>query len=88
MPALRLRITGTVQGVFYRAHAKEVADRLDVRGWARNDHDGSVEVHAEGSPEHLKEFEAWCRRGPPAARIEHVEARQIPEEGFVSFEIR
>lgn len=87
MIAIRILVTGRVQGVFFRATTKEKADRLGITGWVRNTEDGNVEIHAEGSPEVLKQFQVWCRKGPPAARIDQVQSMDVPEEGFEAFEI-
>ena len=54
-----IRIYGQVQGVFFRSYAKEVADRLGLVGWVKNNPDGSVETVAEGSKEKLEEFVKW-----------------------------
>ena len=88
MQALHLLITGSVQGVFFRATTKAEADRLGITGWVRNTADGNVEIHAEGSPEALEQFQSWCRKGPPAAQVDHVEAKDVPEEGFTSFVVQ
>lgn len=87
MPAITLRITGRVQGVFFRARTKEVADRLGIRGWIRNEPDGSVSVFAEGTEEQLQDLEAWCRRGPPAARVDAVERTSTQDIGASVFTI-
>jgi acylphosphatase len=68
-----LRIRGKVQGVYYRESSRREAMRLGLTGWVRNLSDGSVEAVAEGSPEALEEFIAWCRQGPPQARVTDVE---------------
>jgi acylphosphatase len=67
------RITGRVQGVFFRAWTREMAEGLGLRGTVRNRLDGSVEAHAAGSGEALGVFEARLREGPPAARVERLE---------------
>lgn len=87
MLAVRLRITGMVQGVFFRSTTKEVADMLGVTGWMRNEPDGSVLVHAEGTPKQVEKLEEWCGRGPPAARVDSVERTAADEEGHVEFSI-
>lgn len=87
LPALRLRITGQVQGVFFRARSKEQADLLGIKGWVRNLEDGSVEIDAEGSADQLKIFTEWCHHGPPSAIVDHVEAKEVSEEGQTSFTI-
>jgi acylphosphatase len=73
------RITGRVQGVFFRAWTRETAEALGVRGTVRNRGDGSVEAHALGSSEVLGRFEARLREGPRAARVERVEVQESTE---------
>ncbi len=79
-----LLILGRVQGVFYRACAMETAQRLGLTGWVRNLPDGGVEALAEGKREALEEFVAWCEAGPPAARVDKVEARWLEPTGELS----
>ena len=79
----RLRVTGLVQGVFYRQSTAIEAARLGLSGSVRNLADGSVEVVAEGSREAVLALQAWCRSGPPAARVESVEAAWEPPTGDV-----
>jgi acylphosphatase len=69
---VHLVITGRVQGVWYRASARNEGERLGVAGWVRNREDGAVEAVVEGTQEQLDAFIAWCRRGPPAARVDDV----------------
>ena len=70
-----LIITGTVQGVFYRASALEQAQGLNLTGWVKNLPDGSIELVAEGPRYALDQIIEWCRHGPPAARVEDVYPR-------------
>ncbi|OGJ62289.1 hypothetical protein A3C37_03015 [Candidatus Peribacteria bacterium RIFCSPHIGHO2_02_FULL_53_20] len=88
MPAIRIIITGSVHGVFFRKTAKQQADALNIAGWVRNTEDGNVEIHAEGSPEDLELFQSWCHKGPTVARVENVTVKNVPEEYFTSFEVR
>jgi acylphosphatase len=74
---VRLRITGKVQGVWYRGSMREEALRLGVRGWARNLPDGSVEALVEGDPAAVRQLIAWCHRGPSGARVADI--RETPE---------
>jgi acylphosphatase len=69
----RLRVTGVVQGVFFRQSTAGEARRLGVGGAVRNLPDGSVEVVAEGVRPAVEALVAFCRRGPPAARVDAVE---------------
>ncbi|SFF57796.1 acylphosphatase [Fontimonas thermophila] len=82
----RFRVTGRVQGVFFRQSTAETAQRLGLDGWVRNCADGSVEGCARGDPAALEDFHRWLHRGPPAARVERVEWTQsddLPAPGFV-----
>jgi acylphosphatase len=69
----RIRVSGLVQGVFYRQSAAQEANRLGLSGTVRNLSDGSVEVEAEGTRPAVEALVAWCRRGPPAARVAEVD---------------
>lgn len=74
----RISVRGRVQGVWFRGSTREQAERLGIVGFARNLADGSVEVLAQGTPEAVDELIAWCRRGPPGARVSSVESRREP----------
>ena len=71
---VHLHVSGLVQGVFFRQSTVDEARRLGVAGWVRNLPDGRVEVLAEGGKAALDGLVAFCRRGPPAARVEDVAA--------------
>lgn len=87
--SVHLRISGRVQGVYYRASMLQEAQQLGVTGWVRNRPDGSVEAVAEGSKAKLDALIAWCRQGPDGARVSGVEAQwQPPQNSFVGFAIR
>lgn len=86
---VQLRITGLVQGVSYRASARDVALRLGVRGWVRNLKNGDVEALAEADDPVLEQFIAWCRRGPSEAEVESVDVADTADaEPFTTFEVR
>jgi len=74
---LNIKIYGSVQGVFYRANAMETANTLGIKGFARNENDGSVYIEAEGESDVLKKFIEWCYMGPVRASVERV----LKEEG-------
>jgi acylphosphatase len=85
---LRLRITGRVQGVWYRGATAAEARRLGVNGWVRNLPDGSVEAVLEGTPEAVRALATWCRTGPPAARVAKViEAPEPPAGDLQGFTV-
>lgn len=85
----RLRVTGRVQGVFFRAWTVETARGLGLAGWVRNRADGSVEIEAFGLVDALDALETACREGPSQARVDAVEtgpaAGPVPE-GFAQRE--
>ena len=84
-----LKISGRVQGVWYRASTKKRADELHLTGWVKNDIDGGVSVVAEGNENALKKFINWCWEGPPAASVENIEEKWDEYSGeFSTFEIR
>lgn len=86
---LSMRITGRVQGVCFRAHTERRARGLGLEGWVKNEPDGSVAAVAEGPRQALEELAAWCHQGPPAARVEAVEASWGEASGeFSRFSVR
>jgi acylphosphatase len=87
MSTVHLLIKGRVQGVFYRATAKEVAQALDLKGWVRNTSEGNVEVIASGSEKAIQQFIDWCRKGPDKAVVTSLNVTSIKEETFHDFRI-
>lgn len=80
--AVHLVVAGRVQGVAFRARAVAEATRLGLSGWVRNRMDGTLEARAEGAPEAVEAFVAWCHRGPPAAQVEEVQVTPVPVTGL------
>jgi acylphosphatase len=85
---LNIHIRGKVQGVFYRARTKEKAELLGLKGFIRNERDGSVYLEAEGTSEQLEHLLTWCRRGPTQARVDQVISSPGEMQGFKTFEIK
>jgi hydrogenase maturation protein HypF len=86
--ALRLRVTGVVQGVGFRPFVHRLALREDIRGWVRNTA-GAVDIHAEGAPAALEAFvAALSAEAPPLARLEQVAREPVPPVGSAEFTIR
>ncbi len=73
----RYVVKGRVQRVGFRLFVEDAARREGIRGYVRNQHDGSVEVVAEGDAEALLRFEMAVRRGPAGARVDDVESSDI-----------
>jgi acylphosphatase len=84
----KLNVSGKVQGVFFRASTKEMAERLGINGFVRNESDGSVYMEVEGEEERLNQFIAWCRIGPPKAKVEKAELIEGETQGFTSFQVK
>ncbi len=74
----RVRLTGRVQGVFFRDETRVRAESSGIVGWIRNNPDGTVEAALEGPENEVERLVAWCRRGPSGARVEDI--RVEPEE--------
>lgn len=88
MKRAHVKIYGKVQGVWFRAHTKEMAEKLGIKGWVRNVPDGSVEAVFEGEEKNLEEMIRWCHHGPPLARVTKVEIKYEEPKGEKEFRIR
>jgi len=84
----RIRVTGRVQGVWYRGWTVDTALALGLSGWVRNRRDGSVEILAEGSESAIDALVKRCRDGPPAARVAAIELEESDEAAPTGFEAR
>jgi acylphosphatase len=87
MRRVRVRVGGSVQGIFYRTTCAEKARALGLAGWVRNLPDGSVEAAFEGSAEAVEAAIAWCRLGPRLAVVEAMEVMDEPPTGDEGFRI-
>ena len=76
--AIKITVTGEVQGVYYRASTQAEASRLGLVGWVRNQADGSVELLAQGSSLALSALADWCGQGPPQAVVTQVVSHPCP----------
>jgi len=85
---MHFMIKGLVQGVWFRASTQDEAKVLDLTGFARNTEDGHVEVVACGDKEKVMQFYTWLQHGPPLARVDTVESKEIPWEEFDRFYVR
>jgi acylphosphatase len=77
-------ISGRVQGVRFRAEARKAAMALGLSGWVKNMPTGQVEALLEGNGQALAEMLAWCREGPPLARVTDIEIVEEPFSGTVT----
>lgn len=86
---VRIRISGLVQGVFFRAYTQEEALKLGLTGWVRNLPDGSVEAMVEGDAARVDRMIAWCSKGSPQSAVSRVQVQEEQPSGeFGSFAIR
>lgn len=84
--ACRIKVFGKVQGVFYRASSKDLAEKLYLKGFARNEDDGSVYIEVEGEPENVDHFIKWTHEGPPKAHVDNVEVEEQEPQNYSSFD--
>jgi acylphosphatase len=89
MIACRVVVHGTVQGVGYRYAMIDAAAAFRVTGWVRNRRDGTVEALVQGEREAVDQLVAWCRRGPPSARVKEVVSTPVAvDPKLLAFEPR
>jgi acylphosphatase len=87
MKHLNITVTGKVQGVFFRASTKAVAAQLGVKGFVRNEPNGSVYIEAEGDDFSLESFLEWCHEGPERAIVEKVDTAEGEVKNYRNFEV-
>ncbi|QJX47462.1 acylphosphatase [Hymenobacter taeanensis] len=83
-----IHVHGRVQGVFYRQSTRAEARRLGLTGTVCNNPDGTVTIEAEGPAAALDALAAWCQQGPPAAKVEKIEAQPGLVRGYEAFEVK
>ncbi|QRV14539.1 acylphosphatase [Haloterrigena salifodinae] len=81
-------VSGTVQGVYYRANTRDTARERGVDGWVKNLDDGRVEAIFEGPEDAVEGMIEWCHTGSPAADVEDVEVEYEEPQGEDGFEIQ
>jgi acylphosphatase len=87
MKQLNITVKGKVQGVFYRASTKAVADQLGVKGSIKNQPNGDVFIEAEGDKFALEMFLEWCHEGPQYAEVNLVETNEGELKNYRNFEV-
>jgi acylphosphatase len=85
---VNIRVSGKVQGVFYRASTKSKADEIGVTGFVRNEPNGDVYIEGEGTTEQLAALKEWCKQGPVHAQVKQVELTLGEVVHFKTFEIK
>lgn len=78
LKAVRVSVEGRVQGVGFRYSARQEALRRRLKGWVRNEDDGTVSIHAEGPEAAVDAFLAWLEKGPPGALVTAIRLRPLP----------
>ena len=86
--SITVQVYGHVQGVFFRAWAKEKAENLNIKGWVRNRVNHHVEIHLEGLSEDVDFMVRLLKRGSPSSKVEGIIVDEIPFIGFTTFEIK
>ncbi len=87
MKHLNITVSGKVQGVFYRATIKAVADQLGIKGFATNQDDGTVLIEAEGDDFSLELFLEFCQKGSDKAIVEKIDTTETDVKNYRNFEI-
>jgi len=83
-----IRVTGKVQGVFFRDSTEQEAKRTGITGIVRNEPDGSVYIEAEGEEDKLDQFLSWVREGPSSADVADVKSEEGELKDYSDFEVR
>ncbi len=87
MKTVHVLVKGKVQGVFYRASAKEMAVKMGISGWVKNTRDGNVELMITGEKDNIESYIAWCRQGPERAKVEELIWEEKESTSFNDFQI-
>lgn len=85
--AVRLYVSGTVQGIFFRQFVKDNAERYNLRGFVRNLEDGRIEIFIEGDLENVNKMIEISRKGPRHSQIKKVDVKEEKIQDFKEFKI-
>ena len=83
-----IRVSGKVQGVGFRFYTQKTALDLGVKGFVKNERDGSVYIEAEAEADVMEIFVEWAKKGPEWARVDNVSLQDLPIQNFEGFDIR
>jgi acylphosphatase len=87
MICIHVRVSGRVQGVYYRAYTKSQANEMGVKGWVRNIPGGGVEAVLEGDREKVGELLGLMKAGPSGAMVSGLEISELKCKGYDDFKI-
>lgn len=87
MAARKVRVTGLVQGVYYRGSTQEKARALVLNGWVKNLANGQVESYIEGELAQVQRMLKWMETGPERAKVEMIEVENVDIENRTGFSI-
>lgn len=88
MIARRIRVEGKVQGVFYRGSTKQKANELGLKGWVKNEPDGSVLIEVVGEQSSIHLLEKWCWEGPLLSNVTNLISEEAEVVNYPAFEVR
>jgi len=88
MKHITITVSGKVQGVYFRAFTEKEAQRLNLRGFVRNERNGDVYIEAEGEDANLNQLINWCQTGSPNAIVKDIKVAEGEVKGFPEFVIR
>jgi acylphosphatase len=84
----KIRVSGKVQGVWFRKFTQVKANELGIKGFVRNEPDGNVYIEAEGTDDAFKLFIPFCNQGPESAKVEHLSIQEGELLLFQEFSIQ
>jgi acylphosphatase len=86
--ACSIKVYGKVQGVGFRFYTQKTAREMGVKGYVKNERDGSVYIEAEAEAEIIQSFIHWVEKGPEWSRVDEIQVQDMPVQGFEGFNIR
>ncbi|WP_026825491.1 acylphosphatase [Exiguobacterium marinum] len=86
--AKHLIVSGRVQGVGFRYFSQETAQQYGIKGWVRNQSDGTVELHVEGPEQDIEAFKKAVKDGNRFVGVEKIEEKETENQAFRSFDIK
>jgi acylphosphatase len=81
-------VKGIVQGVNFRVRTRQKAQEIGIKGFVKNEIDGSVYIEAEGDEDQIQAFMEWCGEGPERADVQEVYFESAPLKNFLGFDVK